>query len=96
MDKTIRASVAHSIDAHKGATKAREVPFAAQHLDKLSDDARIDVKSVAAILGIGVSTVWNWASRGLLPAPSRLGRTTRWRAGTIRKIAAGEPDNASA
>lgn len=89
MDKSARASAAHSIDAFKGATKAREVPFAAQNLSKLPDDARIDVKSVAAILGIGVSTAWNWVARGLLPQPTRLGRTTRWRAGSIREIAAG-------
>jgi predicted DNA-binding transcriptional regulator AlpA len=89
MDKTTRAPTAHSIDARKGETKVREVPFAAQNLSKLPDDARIDVKSVASILGIGVSTAWSWVARGLLPQPSRLGRTTRWRAGSIREIAAG-------
>ncbi len=89
MDAITKAAAASTARIRKGVTKAREVPFAAQHLSKLPDDARIDVKSVASILGIGVSTAWSWVARGLLPQPSRLGRTTRWRAGSIREIAAG-------
>lgn len=87
MDTITKTATARTAGTRKGATK--EVPFAAQNFTLLPDDARIDVKSVAAVLGIGVSTVWNWVARGLLPAPSRLGRTTRWAVGSIRKIAAG-------
>lgn len=89
MDIITNTAAAPKAGIRKRAKKAREVPFAAQNFSKLPDDARIDVKSVAAVLGIGKSTVWNWVARGLLPAPSRLGRTTRWAAGSIRKIVAG-------
>lgn len=89
MNAITRATTARKAGTRKGATKVREVPFAAQNLSKLPDDARIDVKSVAAVLGIGVSTAWSWVARGIIPPPSRLGRTTRWNAGSIRKIAAG-------
>lgn len=54
----------HSIAAREGAVRSREVPFAAQHLDSLPDDARIDVKAVAVILGIATSTVWLWTGHG--------------------------------
>lgn len=89
MNISATAKAAHSINTRKGATKAREVPFAAQNLSKLPDDSLLDVKSVATILGIGVSTCWSWVAKGLLPQPTRRGRTTRWRTGTIREIAAG-------
>jgi excisionase family DNA binding protein len=36
-------------------------------------------RDVACRLGIHVRTVWRWAAAGELPAPFRLGRTTRWR-----------------
>ncbi|HHJ13259.1 MAG TPA: AlpA family phage regulatory protein [Gammaproteobacteria bacterium] len=37
------------------------------------------VKQVAALLGIGVSTVWAWVKEGKLPAPVKLSeRVTVW------------------
>lgn len=89
MNAITKTAAASAARIRKGATKAREVPFAAQNFSKIPDDARIDVKSVAAVLGIGVSTAWSWVARGIIPPPTRLGRTTRWRAGTIRDIATG-------
>ena len=42
------------------------------------------VKSVAAQLGIGVSTWWNWVKVGKAPKGIRLGsRTTVWRASEV-------------
>lgn len=58
--------------------------------DGFPDDARVNVHMTAVVLGIGVSTVWEWAKSGRLPQPTRIGRTTRWRLGDIRKIARGE------
>lgn len=68
----------------------REVPFAVQNLDKLPDEARVNVKVVGTVLGIGDSTVWAWAARGLIPPPCKIGGTSRWTLGLIRKIASGE------
>jgi len=40
----------------------------------------LSVRQVAAMLGIGVSTVWAWTQQGRLPKPLRIGRRcTRWR-----------------
>lgn len=66
------------------------IPFAAQNLAALPDEARLDVRTVATILGCGVSTAWAWAANGTIPKPTKIGRTTRWRAGDIRRIAAGQ------
>jgi len=39
----------------------------------------LSVKEVATRYSIGVSTVWDWASKKLLPSPIRYGqRCTRW------------------
>jgi prophage regulatory protein len=39
----------------------------------------LNVKEVAAMLGISKSTVWLWCQKGHLPQPARLGRKcSRW------------------
>lgn len=35
-------------------------------------------RQTAAHLGVGVASVWKWTREGKLPAPRRMGRTTRW------------------
>jgi excisionase family DNA binding protein len=39
----------------------------------------LNAREVAQRLGISVRTVWHWTARGILPAPFRRGRVTRWR-----------------
>lgn len=43
------------------------------------------VKDVAALLSVGVSTVWYWVAQGKFPQPFRVGRTTLWRQTDIQK-----------
>ena len=39
----------------------------------------LSAKNVAIRYGIGVSTVWDWTAKKLLPPPTRYGkRCTRW------------------
>jgi excisionase family DNA binding protein len=56
-------------------------------------------RGVAAVLDISVRTVWKLVAAGALPAPIRLGRSTRWRTADIERwlaAAAGkEVDRAS-
>jgi predicted DNA-binding transcriptional regulator AlpA len=39
----------------------------------------LTVKEVAALSGLGVSTVWLQAKKGNFPAPIKIGGSTRWR-----------------
>ncbi|WP_073033071.1 helix-turn-helix transcriptional regulator [Roseovarius pacificus] len=40
-------------------------------------------KEVAAMLGVGIATVWRYAKSGQIPAPIRFGNSTRWRVSEI-------------
>ena len=39
----------------------------------------VDVKEVAAVLGVSARTVWRLVSTGEFPPPIKLGRLSRWR-----------------
>jgi excisionase family DNA binding protein len=43
------------------------------------DKELLRAREVADRLGIHLRTVWRWTAEGELPAPFRLGHTTRWR-----------------
>lgn len=65
---------------------AKTRPPATLDFDKLPDSAYIDVRAVAGIHDISVSTAWRWSANGLLPAPERLGpATTKWKVGSLRQ-----------
>ena len=44
------------------------------------------VSDVAQILNLGVSSVWRLARNGQLPAPIRVGGSTRWRRADIESL----------
>ncbi len=50
----------------------------------LPDEALVSVKTVARLYESGISTVWARVKRKELPAPVKIGRSTRWRLGEIR------------
>lgn len=39
----------------------------------------LDKHAAAALLGIGVSTLWRYVSLGWVPRPVRIGNAVRWR-----------------
>lgn len=49
------------------------------------DTRLLTVKEVAAMLGLGVSSVWRNVARGNLPKPIKVGSATRWRLRDIEK-----------
>jgi prophage regulatory protein len=52
--------------------------------ESLAAQRRLSEREVAALAGIGRSTLWAHVRRGRFPAPHRLGsRFTRWRAGEV-------------
>jgi predicted DNA-binding transcriptional regulator AlpA len=48
---------------------------------------------VAALLGLGRTTVWLYVSKGILPEPIKLGRSARWRRSEIEAVIAPTPQN---
>ncbi|WP_250865612.1 AlpA family transcriptional regulator [Caballeronia sp. INSB1] len=62
-----------------------------RNFDALPNAAAVDAKTVAALCGCNVSTVWDRANRGALPKPRKIGGSTRWNVGELRKVLTGEP-----
>lgn len=59
------------------------------HFSALPDEALIDVRAVAVVLGRSVNTVWRMAKAGAIAAPVKCGpKTTRWRVGAVRSYLA--------
>ncbi len=50
-------------------------------IDRETDElpALLDVKSVSKMLGASKSTIYNWKDTGLLPDPTQIGGTVKWR-----------------
>jgi len=53
--------------------------------DELPDSAKVRVRVVAALEGCCTATVWRRVQFGLLPPPERIGNTTAWRVGDLRR-----------
>ena len=54
--------------------------------DKLPNEAHVNVRVTAAVLGCSIPTVWRWAAIGVLPKPRKIGPScVRWPVGAIRQ-----------
>jgi excisionase family DNA binding protein len=51
-----------------------------------SEKPLLRVTDVAEILDLGVSSVWRLVRKGQLPAPVRVGGSTRWRRAEIEAL----------
>ncbi len=56
---------------------------------KAPDAAKVRVGTVAALYGVSVPTIWRRARTGLIPAPTKIGGTTVWSVGDVRRHLAG-------
>lgn len=64
---------------------------AVSNFENLPNDALIRVKTVAALVGVSVATIWRWLAAGQFPEPRKLTRgTTAWRVGDVRRFLRGE------
>jgi predicted DNA-binding transcriptional regulator AlpA len=57
----------------------------------MPDAALVDIKTMAALMGCGVSTLWRRAAKEAgFPKPVKLGvRLTRWKVADVRALLAG-------
>jgi excisionase family DNA binding protein len=55
-----------------------------------TDKQLLRVSEVAKILELGISSVWRLARKGQIPAPIRIGGSTRWRRADIEGLTARE------
>lgn len=60
-----------------------------KHFETAPDTAKVRVNTVAALFAVSVPTVWRRARAGLIPAPHKIGGTTVWNVGDLRKSLAG-------
>ncbi|WP_306715125.1 helix-turn-helix transcriptional regulator [Burkholderia dolosa] len=58
---------------------------ALQQFDNLPNAASVSDAVVAVLCGCHVATVWDRAKRGALPKPIKIGGSTRWNVGELRK-----------
>ncbi|WP_061175803.1 helix-turn-helix transcriptional regulator [Caballeronia pedi] len=56
-----------------------------QNFDSFPNAASVSDIVVAALCGCNVSTVWDRAKRGDFPKPIKIGGSTRWNVGELRK-----------
>ena len=57
--------------------------------------ALLKAPDVARLLSVDARTVWRWASAGVIPAPLRIGGTTRWRKSDIDSLIEARADEAA-
>jgi predicted DNA-binding transcriptional regulator AlpA len=55
----------------------------------LPDEALIEIRTVSALLGRSRASIWRDVATGRLPAPIKLGGSTRWRVGGVRAALGG-------
>ncbi len=72
----------------KPQTPQTLLPGALGTFDLLPDIAYVDVRTVAALFGCAVPTVWRRAAAGQIPSPRRFGASARWNVGELRKALA--------
>ncbi|SAL17085.1 hypothetical protein AWB71_00691 [Caballeronia peredens] len=58
--------------------------------DRLPNAAGVTDKTVAALCGCHVATVWERSKRGVLPKPRKIGGSARWNVGELRAVLQGE------
>jgi excisionase family DNA binding protein len=51
----------------------------------MQETTLLNVKDVAGMLNLGVSTVWRHVKNGEMPKPIKIGRAVRWRTIDIQK-----------
>lgn len=75
--------------AERRARRAADLNEQLSRFRHLPDEARVRQPVVLAILSVGSTTLWRRTRAGQFPAPIRVGNTSTWRVGDLRKALAG-------
>ena len=67
----------------------RRVDRALETFPLLPDEALIEIRTVSALLGRSKASIYRDVAIGRLPAPIKLGGSTRWRVGGVRAALGG-------
>jgi predicted DNA-binding transcriptional regulator AlpA len=68
---------------------ATSVPESLKQFDSLPDSAHVQLRIVAAVVGVSESTVWRMVKRETLPKPKKVSqRASRWNVGELRRAIA--------
>jgi predicted DNA-binding transcriptional regulator AlpA len=67
----------------------RRVDRTLETFPSLPDAALVDIRVVSALLGRSRASIWRDVATGRLPAPIKLGGSTRWRVGGVRAALGG-------
>ncbi|AEA59592.1 MULTISPECIES: helix-turn-helix transcriptional regulator [Burkholderia] len=59
---------------------------AIKEFDSLPSAAAVSDVVVAALCGCNVSTVWDRVKKGVFPKPIKIGGSTRWNVGELRRF----------
>jgi predicted DNA-binding transcriptional regulator AlpA len=65
------------------------IPEALRNFDALPDAAGVRQPVVEALFACSSSTVWRRVASGLIPKPTKRGRTTVWNVGELRRALQG-------
>lgn len=49
-------------------------------------DPLLSDRESAAVLGCGRSTIWRWASEGVIPKPIKIGGLSRWKYSWLENV----------
>jgi predicted DNA-binding transcriptional regulator AlpA len=60
------------------------LPKALTSFDDLPDSAHVGDRVVCGLYGCSRATAWRRVAAGLIPAPKKFGRSTRWNVGELR------------
>lgn len=67
---------------------AKTIPFNLKSFNDAPDSAKARVNTVAALYGVSIPTIWRRVRTGLVPAPHKIGGSTVWNVGDLRRALA--------
>jgi excisionase family DNA binding protein len=56
----------------------------------LPSDTLLNVREIAALFGVGRTTIYAWIHRGVIPRPLLIGGVSRWRRSDVDRIVQGK------
>jgi predicted DNA-binding transcriptional regulator AlpA len=68
----------------RGEHIKRRVDRALETFPFLPNEARVEIRVLCALFGRSRPSIWRDVAAGRLPAPGKMGHSTRWRVGDVR------------